>query len=698
MAGTPNADGTTTVVNADGSTSILYPNGTIYNTSVQNPDGSVSTTYYFGNPTPYGPPTTVYPDGSSVTGNPDGTTSYSDGQGHNTVTDANGSVLTPQQINDLNNKNNGPIGAGGLLGMGSNPLTGAFDAFKAAARQAAHEVVPPVPNLPPLDTAGANATQAGTQSIVDYLAAAAKNVTPGVAPTVNAVQTGPQTLAQALQAAPVSSATAAQIGAIPQVVAPTIGPAPTAQAFGATGYAATGSAAQGFGATAGQAVAAQLDPTQQAENRAYQENLIQSLQGTIAGNTPSVADLQLRATEQRQAANQLGIAAAASGGGNSPLALRTAANNIGRLNQASSADAALLRAQEIATAQNQLGGVADQARTGDISLAGQNASLKTGVSQTNAQQQTAASVATAGNLTDASKATASNLTAANIASAGNLTDASKATAANQTSTSQANANNLTQLLAKQAELQYQASHDNAGNQLSTDQTNANLATNVSLANALAQNTKALQDAKLATDVSQTNANNATTLSINNAGFLNDANKTNATNFLNQEQLNEKTQNDANSSWINANGQLVTGQGNILSAQAQNNATNAGIDKANQQATIDTLKAGGQGVAWLASDRRAKTDVSDGRADAQALLDALSSKSFRYKDPGIPGARPGRQTGVMAQDVERAPAGKPMVKDTPTGKKLDPSAGFGTVLSMLAQLNDRLNKTEGRRAT
>ncbi|MEP6652757.1 MAG: hypothetical protein ABJA82_05335, partial [Myxococcales bacterium] len=253
-----------------------------------------------------------------------------------------------------------------------------------------------------------------------------------VAPVVQGAQLAPQTYA-----------TAGQVGYVPQVQAPNVGPAQqvqaatvgaylqaagaaaqagtaTAQQIGALERVQAGSVGQYNGATAQQvgpiervqgvdvqgapqvtnggpviaerANATTLDQQQQAEFRQNQQTLLGYLNGAIDGTAPSVAKLQLDEATQRNEANQLGLASAASRGGNSALAMRTAANNIGMINQKAAADAALLRAQEIATARGQYGDVANSGRTTDVSIAGQNAGLQTGVSQSNAQLGTTANI------------------------------------------------------------------------------------------------------------------------------------------------------------------------------------------------------------------------------------------------------------------------------------------------------------------
>lgn len=116
----------------------------------------------------------------------------------------------------------------------------------------------------------------------------------------------------------------------------------------------------------------QLDPTQQAQFRDAQLGLVGNLQDTIAGNTPSVAQIQQQQAFDQLRAQQSGQAAAAGRGGNLALAQRTAANNIGNLGAQQASASALLRAQEQATARGQLGDVTNAGRSTDVNIAGAN--------------------------------------------------------------------------------------------------------------------------------------------------------------------------------------------------------------------------------------------------------------------------------------------------------------------------------------
>ena len=59
-------------------------------------------------------------------------------------------------------------------------------------------------------------------------------------------------------------------------------------------------------------------------------------------------------------------------------------------------------------------------------------------------------------------------------------------------------------------------------------------------------------------------------------------------------------------------------------------------------------------------------------DRQALNAARGTPAiaFDYRDPSMPGARPGRQVGISAQDLEQTPLGSTAVMDTPNGKMVD----------------------------
>jgi hypothetical protein len=135
------------------------------------------------------------------------------------------------------------------------------------------------------------------------------------------------------------------------------------------------------------------------------------------------------------------------------------------------------------------------------------------------------------------------------------------------------------------------------------------------------------------------------------------------------------------------------------AQAQ-----AQMDSARAQRQSDLfggiIGAGAKlGAAYLAgSDERLKKDVKSGDKAAASFVEALSKsvkpKSFKYKDPEVQGE--GERLGVMAQDLEKVPGGKQMVKKGADGMRyLDPASGFGAVLAAQAHLAERLKALESK---
>ena len=128
---------------------------------------------------------------------------------------------------------------------------------------------------------------------------------------------------------------------------------------------------------------AQLDATQSNQARVGQNALVGSLQGTAAGQGPSVAQELLR---QNTAANinQQQSAAQSAHGAARLAALRNAQMTGAATQQTANSQAAGLRAQEIASAQGNLGNVLGVQRGQDVTTANQNAQLQQQTGQTNA--------------------------------------------------------------------------------------------------------------------------------------------------------------------------------------------------------------------------------------------------------------------------------------------------------------------------
>lgn len=94
--------------------------------------------------------------------------------------------------------------------------------------------------------------------------------------------------------------------------------------------------------------------------------------------------------------------------------------------------------------------------------------------------------------------------------------------------------------------------------------------------------------------------------------------------------------------------------------------------------------------YTMSDERAKTDIKP--LDAEALLEEISGITFRYKDPAN---GEGEQTGLSAQDVERAAPGA-VVEGDDGLKRLDNGKIGALTLAALADVHDRVKNLEGRR--
>lgn len=86
----------------------------------------------------------------------------------------------------------------------------------------------------------------------------------------------------------------------------------------------------------------------------------------------------------------------------------------------------------------------------------------------------------------------------------------------------------------------------------------------------------------------------------------------------------------------------------------------------------------------------KKDVSPKAPDLDAFMESLTPALYKYKDPTAAGAQDGEEVGVMAQDVEKSPVGRTMVKNTSGGKMLDMQKGFGVILAALAALHDKID--------
>jgi hypothetical protein len=99
---------------------------------------------------------------------------------------------------------------------------------------------------------------------------------------------------------------------------------------------------------------------------------------------------------------------------------------------------------------------------------------------------------------------------------------------------------------------------------------------------------------------------------------------------------------------------------------------------------------------LRSDEESKHAIRDASQAIDAFLSSMDGgRQFQYNNPQAPGANPGNQVGVMAQDLERSPMGQQMVQQGPDGQRMiNPQTALSGMLAAQARLHQRLEALEG----
>ena len=146
------------------------------------------------------------------------------------------------------------------------------------------------------------------------------------------------------------------------------------------------------GIAAAQGQASQVN-RQDEQFRARQVALADALQAQSEGRGPSLAEMQLKQATDRNLKQQM--AAAASTGGNSALALRNARLGAVATGRQAATDSAMLRTQEQMNARQQLAGVLDSARGQDIGVNTSDANLRQGMDLANMQSRNTVGLANA---------------------------------------------------------------------------------------------------------------------------------------------------------------------------------------------------------------------------------------------------------------------------------------------------------------
>lgn len=488
--------GTYTVKNADGSTSIVYgPSagtlaGKVYSTT--SADGS-STSYYYGQQSPTGT-TTKNPDGTyTSTESAGGTTSTTDASGHPTSTvDANGNQLTPGQINALNNQLNGPLGNGGILGLGNNPISGTITAAGAATKATKDA----------FSGGGGTGSNSGVTNAIGNLGMFDPNAalpdqfkitTPVInaptipnAPTISApppVTPPSLDFNTGLTAPQISSVPTA--GTAPVVSAPQLGPAPSISAGSVSGGSITAPVIDPSQAKATPVA----DVTTQGVGRDAELQGLDFLRGIAEGTTETAADHLLQKGIDENVGAAYGLAASLQGR-NPGQAMRQGLTSARTAIAKSASDVAAQKAQEQEDAMKQYATLGTSIAGQDLQAAMSNQSKDLQLSVTNLQEKMKVLEANAANQLSAGEATLASQTQAQIADLQAQTQI--ATAQLQASTARDIANQTAQLDASKA---------NAANQVAQNIATLQAQVQVQVANLQAavqtQDTQAQIDAQKA---------------------------------------------------------------------------------------------------------------------------------------------------------------------------------------------------------
>ena len=416
--------------------------------------------------------------------------------------------------------------------------------------------------------------------------------------------------------------------------------------------------------------AAQIRDAQGQQIRGRQLGALDLVQGAATGAAPSVAQAKYAENLADLQAQQLGVAAQARGN-QGVFARREAMRNLGDMGQKASLDAALLQAQEMATARGQLTGALSDVRGTDTNTAISQAGLEQGANLANLGEVGTTNRFNAGQGNDMTRFGAqltSDVAAAN-ANRGLTADTTTALAQNQRDVD---------IASVQA--------GNVGRTVGVQTGNADRSVGVQTRNANAADTNAVGNANRITDTAVGNANRNLQGQTTTAGLAQNADVSNQGAGLTANSQRIAEQGNKTNAVLQANNQVAGGTAQAANIQAGNNQVQAQTDNA-------LIGAGAGGAASLAkvSDENAKKDVSrDSDRDIDAFLGALEEHGYRYRDPAE-GA--GERHGPMAQELERSAIGRSLVHTGPDGVKRVDTEGLtlalaGAVARMRRQMAGR----------
>lgn len=420
--------------------------------------------------------------------------------------------------------------------------------------------------------------------------------------------------------------------------------------------------------TVAQVTGANINTVPQDEARWRQVAMLDSLRNAAEGNGESAANATLQSSTDRNLAASL-ASAAASGG--SPAAYRKAAFDRAQISQDAAAQSAALRANEISTARSQGVAAAEGLRGQDMSLASGQAGL---TQQARLANQAAANANTSQNTQLTQDAAKTNLLS------GVEQQAQRDQLIQQLQTQDFTldeAQRQADIQQKQFNASLLAQQEAAKNGVSASNSASAGQAGASVIGAIASTAAAASDERVKKKVED--GDTSTERMLDAMGEQ----KTAAT----QAAPAEKTVGDRFAAAGKALGKSMSGGmggGSSAGAAISDKAT-ARLEGMTDAAAARARKP------YAVSDKGAKKNVEDGGDHVQAFLDSLAAKDYDYKDPGKHGE--GRRTGVMAQDVESTPMGKPIVMERDGVKMLDLNKATSAALASLANINKRLRALE-----
>lgn len=142
------------------------------------------------------------------------------------------------------------------------------------------------------------------------------------------------------------------------------------------------------------------------------------------------------------------------------------------------------------------------------------------------------------------------------------------------------------------------------------------------------------------------------------------------------------------------GQAINAYGMASDAALGKARDDAAAQKAHDDRVYGAVQGGITAGGMALSDRRLKTDIADGGADADAFIKGLKAYRFKYKDAKHGGA--GDHLGIMAQDLEATRLGRQAVVETGAGKAVHGARLATSLAAATARLGERLAKLEGGR--